>query len=143
MKPLRNNRAERGSTMVESALVLLTFLLLLIGTVDFGQLIYFHQSLVERARAAARYGAVNPSDTAGIQNVALYNQSMTPNPPSSVLPGLTSAMISVSNPDANTSSARVVVTISGYQINFFSPYIAQAFNNRPVMVAVSSETQTP
>ena len=59
--------------MVETSLVLLTFLMLLIGIIDFGQVLYFHQSLVERARAAARYGAINPTDTTGIQNVAVYN----------------------------------------------------------------------
>jgi hypothetical protein len=55
--------------MVETALILLTFILMLIGTIDFGQVIYFHQSLVERARAAARYGAINPTDTTGIRNI--------------------------------------------------------------------------
>jgi len=52
---------------------------------------------------------------------------------------MTTSMVDVQNPDINTSSARVVVTISNYPINFISPYIAQSFHNRPVMVAMSAE----
>ena len=143
MKTKIRNQKERGSAMLEGALVLLTFIMLLLGTVDFGQVLYFHQALTDRARAAARYGAVNPTDTAGIQNMAIYNQATTSGSPSPLLANLTSSMITVTNPATNTSNARVVVTIANYPINFFSPYIAQAFNARPVMVAASSETQTP
>ena len=143
MQRNQQNRRERGGALLESALVLLTFFLMLIGAVDFGQVVYFHQSLVERARAAARYGAVNPTDTNGIKNVAVYNVADTSNSPPRVLPSLTTAMVDVQNPDVNTSAARVVVTISNYPINFFSPYIAQSFNNRPIQVTIASETQVP
>jgi hypothetical protein len=129
--------------MVETALILLTFILMLIGTIDFGQVIYFHQSLVERARAAARYGAINPTDTTGIQNIAVYNAASPPGTPTPVLPGLTTAMVTLSNTGANTPEARIMVTISGYPINFISPYIARQFNNRPVIVSMSAESQVP
>ena len=66
-------RKQRGQAIVEGALTLLTFAALLIGILDFGQVIYFHQTLTERARAAARYGAVNPTATSAIQNVAVFN----------------------------------------------------------------------
>jgi Flp pilus assembly protein TadG len=129
--------------MLETALVLLMFILMLIGTLDFGQVLYFHQSLVERARAAARYGAINPTDSTGIQNIAVYNSATVPSPALAVLPGLTTGMVNVSNPGINTPEARVMVTISGYPINFISPYIAQTFNNRPIIVSVTSENQVP
>ena len=58
---MRRKTSERGQSFVETGLVLLIFLMLLIGIIDFGQVLYFHQSLVERARAAARYGAINPT----------------------------------------------------------------------------------
>jgi Flp pilus assembly protein TadG len=129
--------------MVETALILLTFILMLVGTIDFGQVIYFHQSLVERARAAARYGAIHPTDTTGIQYMAVYNSPTLPSPAVAVLPGLTTAMVTPSNTGANTPEARVMVTISGYPINFISPYIAQQFNNRPVIVSSTAESQVP
>jgi len=137
------NRGQRGSNLVEAALVLLTFLMLLIGIVDFGQMLYFHQVLVERARTAARYGAVHPTDTTGIQNMAVYNQPAPTGSPAAVIGGLTTGMVDVQNPGINSPDARVVVTISGYTINFLSPYITGTFTNRPVVVAVTSETQVP
>ena len=136
---MRRKNLERGQSFVETGLVLLIFLMLLIGIIDFGQVLYFHQSLVERARAAARYGAINPTDTTGIKNVALYNSATAPSPPNPILSGMTAAMVDVQNPDINTTSARVVVTISNYPINFISPYIARSFHNRAVMVAMSAE----
>jgi Flp pilus assembly protein TadG len=129
--------------MVESALTLLTFFVMLLGAIDFGQVIYFHQSLVERARTAVRYGVTNPTNTDGIKNMAVYNSVAAAGPPSPILPSLTTAMVNVQNPDANTPNARVVVTISGYPVTFFSPYITQSFSNLAVTVAMSSETQVP
>jgi Flp pilus assembly protein TadG len=143
MKINRMNQKERGSAILEGSLVLLTFILLLLGTVDFGQVLYFHQALTDRARAAARYGAIYPTDTTGIQNMAIYNQPTTSGSPTPMIGGLTSSMIAVSNLDINTDNARVVVTISNYPIQFFSPYIAQAFNNRPIMATATAESQAP
>jgi len=52
-------------------------------------------------------------------------------------------MVAVQNLGANTNDARIQVTISGYPINFISPYIAQQFNNRPVIVCLTAENQLP
>jgi Flp pilus assembly protein TadG len=139
---LRNHR-EKGSNLVEGALVLLTFLLLLIGIVDFGQMLYFHQVLVERARTAARYAAINPTNTTGIQNMAVYNTPTTTDSSTAVVGGLTTAMVGVQNLGLNSPEARVIVTISGYSINFLSPYIYRTFTNRPIRVSSTSETQVP
>ena len=142
-KSKQSIRSERGSNFVESALILLTFLMMLIGVIDFGQVLYFHQSLTERARAAARYGAIHPTDTTGMQNVAVYNTATVSGTPVAVLPGMTTAMVNVQNLNANTAAAQVIVTISNYPIRFISPYIAQQFNNRPVIVAMSAENEVP
>jgi len=135
--------SERGSGLVETSLILLIFLMMLIGIIDFGQVLYFHQSLVERARAAARYGAINPTDTDGIKYMAVYNSPTLPATPNAILPGLTTSMVTPSNVGADTPEARIMVTISGYPIKFISPYIAQQFNNRPVIVCLTAETQVP
>src|SRR5215471_20761239 len=106
MRPIRsklmrkqgsNNR--RGQALVESSFVLLVLLAFLLGTLDFGQYLYFHQSLTERARAAARYGAVNPTDTTGIQNIAVYNDATgTTNGATPLIPNFTTAMVAVCLP---------------------------------------------
>lgn len=142
-------KSQRGSNLVETSLILLTFLTMLIGVIDFGQVLYFHQSLVERARAAARYGAVclgsttNPCTTTNVQNVAVYNTATISGSPVAILPSMTTSMVNVQNLNANTADAQVVVTISSYPIRFISPYIANQFNNRPVTVAMSAESEVP
>src|SRR5262249_526740 len=54
--------SSRGQAMIETSLVLVLLLAFLVGTLDCGQFLYFHQALSERARAAARFAAVNPTD---------------------------------------------------------------------------------
>src|SRR5438876_4872886 len=120
----------KGQALIESALVIFTLVAILTGTLDFGQYLYFHQSLAERARAAARYGAVNPADRAGIVNVALYNNPAGGATP--VVANLSAAMIAVCLPDEQACVDRVTVTISGYRMATFNLVIPRSFTNRPI-----------
>ena len=137
----------KGQALIETALVLFVLAAFVIGTFDFGQFLYFHQALAERARAAARYGAVNPADRTGIQNVAIFNDpagaasGTTP-----VLPNLRAGMISVCLPGdlpcadpATGPEARVTVTISGYQMTTFNLFVPHSFSNNPISASQPSE----
>ena len=53
--------------MIESTLVMLAFFALLFGVIDCGQVLVTHQALVERVRAAVRWGVVRPWDGTGDQ----------------------------------------------------------------------------
>lgn len=137
----------KGQALVESALVIIVFLVFILGTLDFGQFLYFHQSLAERARAAARYGAVNWTDRTAIENVAVYNDPAgTTNGATPLIPNLTTAMVSVclpgdagcSNP-SNTTESRITVTISGYQMVTFNLVIPGSFTNQPITASLPSE----
>src|SRR5713101_6240700 len=72
-RAMRSRQNQRGQSLLESALVMLVLVPLLMGIIDVGQFLYFHQALSERAGAAARWGAVHPFDVAQIANVAIYN----------------------------------------------------------------------
>ena len=145
---MRRNRDNRkGAGLVESALVLFIFLAFCLGTLDFGQFLYFHQALAERARAAARYGSVNWTDRTGIQNVAIYNDPAgTANGATAILPNLTTTMIAVCLPaDTNcsnvsgTTESRITVTITGYQMTTFNFVFPQAFTNKAITASIPSE----
>ncbi len=78
--------AERGQAMIESALVMVVFFLLIMGIFDFGQFFYFNQSLTDRLRAGARYGSIHncgpdPSICVGAVNKAIYNDPVGGVPP--------------------------------------------------------------
>jgi hypothetical protein len=123
---------------MESALVLIVFLTFLIGTLDFAQFLYFHQSLVERVRVGARYAAVNPTDLTGIKNMAVYNSVAAGT--QGLLPGLTTSLVNVQVADVGTPAARVTVTISGYPLQFFSPLIAGNRQAQTVSATMLAET---
>jgi hypothetical protein len=69
---------QRGQSLVEGTLVMLVFFALLLGVVDFGQVLFAHQSLTERARAAVRWGSLHPeAGPEPVRNLVLYGTPET------------------------------------------------------------------
>jgi hypothetical protein len=67
---------QRGSVIVELSLIFMAVVCLVLGALDFGQFLFIHQMLTERARSALRYGVTtSPVDTTGVQNIVLYGQT--------------------------------------------------------------------
>jgi len=62
-------RSFRGQDLVEYAITLPIFLLLVFGFIDLGRAAYYFSALQNGAREGARYGIVNPGNNAGIQNM--------------------------------------------------------------------------
>jgi Flp pilus assembly protein TadG len=141
MKRAQTNITQRGQTLVESTLVMLAFFALLFAVVDCGQVLVAHQALVERVRAAVRWGVVRSWDGTGdqIANLVLYNQSEEPRMATDGYLGLTRDNVQVryqpptaARPDDETLSVAVV----NYSYRFMSPWIGQAFiNPRPVLIS--------
>lgn len=52
-------KAERGDAIIEGAIVLVFFLMVLFGIVDFGRALYAYHFVSEAAREATRWAAVN------------------------------------------------------------------------------------
>ncbi len=129
----------RGSTLVESSVVLLLFLVILVGVLDAGQLLFFHQFLTDRARSGVRYAVVHSYDAAAIANVVAYADP-APASGASGLFGLTPAMVQVNHYDAGTLSDRVAVKITGYQMRFLSPWLAGAFTAGPFQAVAPLES---
>lgn len=122
--------------MVESALILVLFLILFIAVFDFAQFLFVHQALVERTRAAARWGAIqDPADSTSITNMVLYNQAVTPPPGTPTYFNLSPSNIVVTNPDAGTDNYRLNVRISGYRFTILSPFIAGSFTGPTILVS--------
>jgi hypothetical protein len=122
--------------MVEFGLIGVLFFALLIGILDFGQFLFVQQAIVERARSAARWGAVHdPQDATSIQNMVLYLQPVAP-PGKSPSFGLTPSMVSVTTPDTGTDNYRLVIQVSGYSFAALSPYLAKSYKGAPVTASV-------
>ena len=130
-------KKSKGAAMVETALIFLGFTAMLIGVFDFGQFLFIHQALVERARYAARWGALSdPTNTAAITNMILYNQASDPPLGTPGYFGLTTSNLSVTNPYSGTDNYCLSVLISNYSYNMFSPFVAGSYNGPNIQVAV-------
>jgi hypothetical protein len=138
---------ERGQSMVESTLVLLVFFSLLLGVIDCGQVLFAHQSLVERVRSAVRWGVVTSWEGPDrIVNRVLYNQPEAPAANTVAFLGLRPENVVVRHqaatperPDDETLS----VTIVNFQSQFFSPWLAgRVASSRPVSITAPMAFRT-
>jgi Flp pilus assembly protein TadG len=140
MKPMNKaprSREEHGGAVVESAFIFLVFFLLLLGSFDFGQFLFIHATLTERARAAVRYGAVNdPTNAAAIQNMVLYGQP-TGGTGRSTDAGSFNVLrsnVTATATGVNTQDYRLTVKIQNYTYKIYSPYIHGTYTG-PIIVA--------
>lgn len=58
----RLDRAERGQSLVEFALIFPIIILLMVGVFDMGRIVFINNSLSDGARHAARHATINPRD---------------------------------------------------------------------------------
>ncbi len=72
---VRATRPRRGQSLVEFALVLPIFLVLLLMAVDFGRLFFTYIQVSNAAREAAAYGATQPTDSVGMQSRAVQEKN--------------------------------------------------------------------
>jgi Flp pilus assembly protein TadG len=134
MQTIQRNR-QKGGTILEMVLTLVVFLSMFIGVFDIGEMFFVHQTLTDRARNAARWGAVNVFDAASIQNLVLYGATAPANGQAPFF-GLTTANVTVTRPAASVGlpEDRVVVTVI-YPVTLISVFIGQSTNgwsNAPV-----------
>ena len=154
----RNRRCnQRGNTLVESALVLTTFLLTLIGIVDLAQVLYVNQALTERVRGVARAAAISMATPEEIRNLIVYGGpppapesdqgQQSWNPPAQIDPatapagymGLQPRHVNVQVLDRTFNEHRLVVEISGLPVTLVSPLMAGRGRNLPLRITVPLE----
>ena len=73
----KKDKHEDGQAMVEFALVLPIFLLILCGIIDFGWLFYNQLSLNNACREGARYAVVNTADGSNTQAIINHINNST------------------------------------------------------------------
>jgi hypothetical protein len=141
MLPTKQNHKRRGQAVVEAALSLTVFLGLLISAFDLGQMLFFHQALVERVREAVRWASLNPYDGTGdqIANIILYRSVAHPGAGTPAFLNLARDNVRVEYQAptvADPNEERIRVTIVNYSYEFFSPWIAGVFvHAHPVSAA--------
>jgi Flp pilus assembly protein TadG len=106
-----------GQAIVELAILLPLILLILLGAIDFGRVFILTTQLENAAREGAAYGAVKPTDAAGITSAARQE-----------LGGDTAVSISVSCSTTCTSSSAAAgntITVQAQRtFAFVTPFMA-------------------
>jgi len=132
----RRRKRNKGAAMLETALIFLVFTAMLIGAFDFAQFLFIHQALVERARYAARWGALSDTNNlTAVANMIMYKQATTPPDGTPGYFGLTTDVVHVTRPNVGENDC-LVVLISNYSYTMFSPYVAGSYNGPNIEVSV-------
>jgi hypothetical protein len=118
-------RRQSGQSLVESALILSAFMGLLLGMAGIGESLFVRQTLADRARVAARWGAMNSYDPAAIRRMVLFGTA-APAPGQSPFFGLAPAAVDVENPGCPGPACRVSVTIPEHGISSVEPVVNDA-----------------
>jgi hypothetical protein len=117
---VKGTAKQAGQSLVESALILTAFMGLLLGMIGIGQSLFVRQTLADRARGAARWGALNSYDPAIIRRIVLFGTAESA-PSQTPFFGLTPAMVDVSNPGCPGPPCRISVAIPEHGIRVIEP----------------------
>ena len=118
-------KKQRGSTLLESALVFTTFTIVMVGVMDFGRLGYTYNSVAYAAHQAARYAATNGSASGHAASVATIQSNAESNLVGLSATGLT---VSVTWTPNNNPGSQVQVAVS--------------YRFQPLLVPISSTALT-
>ncbi|MEO8100288.1 MAG: TadE family protein [Acidobacteriota bacterium] len=115
-------RNQRGQTLIEGTLVMLVFFALLLGVVDFGQVLFSHQSLVERVRASVRWGSLHPDGGVDpVRNMVLYGTAV-PNESAKPYLGMKPENVVVEFQNQPAELPMLHVEIVNYEAQLFAPW---------------------
>ena len=114
-------RCQRGTQMIEFAIILPVLILLFAGTTELGRLFYTYTSLAKATRSGARYASTLlnvSSSTTAINNVVLCGNAAGcggAGQPAVIDPHLTASNILITPPPTGTATVKyVTVEITGY-----------------------------
>ena len=129
-----SRKNERGTTLLEFAIVATIFFTSLFAVIEFGRLYWTHSALKDAARRGARYAIVRKNDAASIlavQKAVVYGDpNANPATAKPLINGLTTSNVVVDYKkfDGILLSAQATVSITSYQFKFIVPLIGTTIN---------------
>jgi len=123
---ITRGRQVRGSVIVELTLSLTFLSVLFLGTWQYGYSFYIYAELEQSVRAGARYasmltynsGTSTPAAafTTAVQNVVVYGDPAPAGGATPIVPGLTTANVTVTPTWSSGTPTAMTVAITAYQI---------------------------
>ncbi len=113
----KSRSTDRGTQLVELAIVLPIFLMLLAATAEFGNYFYTYVTLTRATRVAARHlsaRAFTDTEKTVAKNLAVCGSTSSCPSGSAILTGLTTSNVQITNTGNNTLPTTVTVQIINY-----------------------------
>jgi Flp pilus assembly protein TadG len=140
-RPSKDGQRERGQALVEFSFVLIAFLILVFGVIDFGMALHSWITVTNAAREGARVAAVHAASDGSVD--------CSPTPSAGTIEGKVcetatnlgpdAMTISVTNADPEDDSGGEPVRVQvDYEYNFFTPLVAW-LNLDTVTISSTSE----
>lgn len=120
-------RDERGQSMVETALILPVLLLLLVGILDFGRIMYSYAHLHMAAQETVRVGGLGRNDTEITSFAKDYVQ----------LKEVDQLKINISPGDSSRDAGDYVTVKLEYPFHFITPFVSSLF---PSSLSIKAES---
>lgn len=117
-------KRERGQDLVEYALLLPIFLLIIMGIFDMGRAVYYYSALQNSVREGARYGIIYPDDFSGIESV-VQNKAVGLD--------ISALTVTTSYPDSDTIRVRAT-----FRFQIITPIIGAFFGSNEIMLGGQS-----
>lgn len=109
----------RGNVILETALISTVYFAIVLGIFDFGQYLYIHEALVQRARASIRTGAIKGETNDQIRNRVIFNSPTAPSATTGFF-GLKASNVAVTQTGVGTDAAQFRVTITSFPFKMLS-----------------------
>lgn len=128
------NKNQRGAALMELAIAAAVFLTALFGVIEVGRLLWTHNALRDAARRGARYAAVRKNDSSSqtaVKKMVVYGD---PNANTStakpVVTGLTmtNVVLEYQNYNGIQLSSRATVSVTGMTFKFAVPLLGGTIN---------------
>ena len=137
----RGNERERGGTLVETALVLMTLLCVIIFVMDMGRILLMQQFVTERARVTARAAVVNNWTATQVQNYLVYNTTTAPGGGATGYLGLLASQVTYTAlGTAGASDYRLQVKVSGVPAIVWIPFMAGQYTLAPIVATTPAQS---
>ncbi|WP_175775015.1 TadE/TadG family type IV pilus assembly protein [Burkholderia anthina] len=132
--PRLRRRAERGSTIVEFALIASILIMLLVGIFEFGRVLFYWGTASEAVRLGARTAIICDVNSAGVAKRV-----------TSMLPLLADANVSVTYTPSGcdvTSCTFVTVSVTNVTVKTMIPFVKVAVTMPPFTTTLPRESLT-
>lgn len=120
-------RDEKGQSLVEMALLLPVLLLLMVGMIDFGRVLYAYSYLHLAAQETVRLGGLGKNDREIVQFAKDYVQ----------LEEAAQLSVTISPPDTERSSGEYVTVTLEYPLKLYTPFLSEILPS-PVKIQTNS-----